>query len=169
MKFALATVAVAALMAPALPAFAQQTVAVVDLQRAIRNSKEGKAAEAKLQEMGNQKRDEFKPKEEQIQRMQEELETQKFVLSKDARQERELELLKRKRSLERDLEEAQEELQIEERKLTQPIIENIIGTVKAVARDKKYTAVLARNNPILIYHSEELDITDEVIKRLDEN
>ena len=119
--------------------------------------------------MGNQKRDEFKPKEEQIQRMQEELETQKFVLSKDARQERELELLKRKRSLERDLEEAQEELQIEERKLTQPIIENIIGTVKAVARDKKYTTVLARNNPILIYHSDELDITDEVIKRLDEN
>ena len=70
-KFALAPLVAALLVAPAVPAFAQQTVAVVDLQRAIRNSKEGKAAEAKLQEMGNQKRDEFKPKEEQIQRMQE--------------------------------------------------------------------------------------------------
>ena len=147
-------------------ASAADTVAIVDLKKAVSQSQEGKAAENKLKTLADRMQEEFKPKQERVKRLREELETQRFVLSKEARQERELDIVKQTRDLERELEAAQEELQIEERKLTQPILENILTSVKALARDEGIDLVLERSNPALIYYGETLDITDKVIERL---
>jgi len=147
-------------------ASAADSVAIVDLKKAISESASGKAAETKLKSIADKMQEEFKPKQERVKRLREELETQRFVLSKEARQERELDIVKQSRDLERELEAAQEDLQIEERKLTQPILENILSSVKALARDEGIDLVLERSNPALIYYGEALDITDKVIERV---
>ena len=102
-------------------------------------------------------------------RLRDEYETQKYVLSRDALQEREIELLKHQRNLERDLQEAQEEFEIEQRKLMQPILKHILETVQAIARDRGLVVVLEKTSPGVLFYSETLDITDEVIQRLNES
>lgn len=165
----IALTAFAALLICAGPAAAQtQKIAFVDSVRAASNSRDGKAAQEKLQALSDKKRDEFKPKEERFKKLQEEFETQRFVLSQEALQERELELLKTKRNLERDLEEAQEEFEIEQRRLMQPILKQIYDVVGKVAKDQGYDMVLERTTPFVLFYADSLDITEKVIERLNE-
>ena len=164
-KFVLSALVAVSLLSAGI-ADAAGSVAIVDLKKAVSTSASGKSAEGKLKALADKMQNEFKPKQERVKRLREELETQRFVLSKEARQDRELDIVKQTRDLERELEAAQEELQIEERKLTQPILENILTTVKALARDEGFDLVLERSNPALIYYGETLDITDKVIARL---
>ncbi len=158
----------AAMMVPVLASAQGLGVAIVDSRRAAANSKEGKAAEQQLKDLSSRKRDEFMPKEEKLKRAREEYETQRFVLSKEALQEREIEIVKLRRNMERDLEEAQEEMAIEERKLMQPILRKILRAVKEVARAQGYQVVLERSSPGVLFFSDDLDITDLVIAKLNE-
>jgi outer membrane protein len=158
----------AAMMVPVLASAQGLGVAIVDSRRAAANSKEGKAAEQQLKDLSSRKRDEFMPKEEKLKRAREEYETQRFVLSKEALQEREIEIVKLRRNMERDLEEAQEEMAIEERKLMQPILRKILRAVKDVARAQGYQVVLERSSPGVLFYSDDLDITDLVIAKLNE-
>ena len=157
-----------ALLALPAAASAQQSLkmGIVDTTRAAANSKDGKAAEQALKNLREQKRDEFQPKDEKLKRMREEYETQRFVLSGDALQEREVAIMKMQRDLERDLQAAQEEFEIEHRKLMQPVLRSILKVVNEVARDQGYDVVLERTSPGVLFYSDELDITDEVIERL---
>ena len=158
----------ASLLLPAAALAQGVKIAVVDTTRAASNSKEGKAAEQRLRSMRETKREEFKPKDEQLKRLRDEYETQKYVLSRDALQEREIELLKLQRNLERDLQAAQEEFEIEQRKLMQPILKNILSTVQQIARDRGFDVVLEKTSPGVLFYSDTLDITEEVIQRLNE-
>jgi outer membrane protein len=161
----LALAASAILVLPGL-AQAQTVVAFVDTTRAAANSTDGKAAEQKLKALRDKKRGEFQPQDEKLKRMREEYETQRFVLSREALQEREIEILKTQRNLERDLEGAQEEFEIEQRRLMQPILKSILDVVNQVAKDKGYGLVLEKTSPGVLFYSDQLDITDEVITRL---
>ena len=161
------TLALAALLlAPALAGAQDQRIGFVDTTRAAANSRDGKAAEQSLKNLREQKRDEFRPKDERLKRLQEELQTQRFVLSKAALQERELEIYKLRRNLERDLEAAQEEFELEQRKLMQPILQSILQVVNQVAQDKGYLVILEKTSPGVLFYSDTLDITDKVIARL---
>lgn len=166
-KIAALTLA-AALALPVLASAQGLGVAIVDSRRAAANSTEGKSAEQQLKDLSGKKRDEFTPKEEKLKRAREEYETQRFVLSKEALQEREIEIMKMQRNLERDLEEAQEEMAIEERKLMQPILRQILRAVTDVAKAQGYQVVLERGSPGVLFYAEELDITDLVITKLNE-
>ena len=154
------------LLLPVVASAQEQKIAFVDTTRAAANSKAGKAADQFLKDLRDRKRSEFKPKDAKLKRLRDEYETQRFVLSKDALQERELDLLKVQRGLERDLEEAQEEFEIEQRKRMQPILKSILKVVNEVARDGSYVLVLEKTSPGVLFYADSLDITDQVIERL---
>ncbi len=156
----------ALLALPAAASAQQLKIGIVDTTRAAANSRDGKAAEQSLKDLRERKRDEFQPKDEKLKRMREEYETQRFVLSGDALQEREVQIMKAQRDLERDLQAAQEEFEIEHRKLMQPVLRSILKVVNEVAKDKGYDVVLERTSPGVLFYSDQLDITDEVIERL---
>lgn len=155
-----------ALFWPAAASAQSVKIAFVDTTRAAANSKEGRAADLYLKNLRETKRDEFRPKDEKLKRMRDEYETQRFVLSKEALQERELELMKTQRDLERDLQAAQEEFEIEQRKRMQPILKSILDVVNDIARDGGYDVVLEKTSPGVLFFSDALDITDKVIERL---
>ena len=165
-----AALALAALLVAPAAAQAQeaQKIAIVDTTRAAATSKDGRAAEQKLKDLRDRKREEFTPLQAELRRLQDELETQRFVLSKEALQDRQLEIVKKQRSLERNLEEAQEDFEIEQRKLMQPILKSIMSVVNQMARDKGYDVVIERSSPGVLYYSEQLDITDRLIELLNE-
>lgn len=164
--FSLALISV--LLAPAFASSEEVKIAFVDARRAVAGSKQGKAAKQQLDEVSQKKREELRPREDELKRLTEEFESQRFVLSKEALQEREISLLKRRRDLERDFQSAQEELEIEQRRIMDPLLRAVRAAVQKVGEDKGFTVILERGSPGVLYYEDGLDITDLVIQRLND-
>ena len=158
----------AALLAPSFASAQELKIAFVDARRAVASSKQGKAAKAQLDSVSESKRQLLRPREEELKRLTEEFESQRFVLSRDALQEREIDLLKRRRDLERDFQAAQEDFEIAQRKIMDPLLREVRTAVQKVGEDKGFTVILERGSPGVLYYEDGLDITDLVIQRLND-
>lgn len=141
-------------------------VAFVDTRRALTNCKEGKSVQEKLKAMLEKKRAEFGPKRDEVQKLEQEFESQQFVLSEEAREERRVQIAQTKKKLEREFEDAQAEVAIEERKMMKPLIDKVDKELKALGKDKGFTVILEQTAPFVLYSQETLDITDMLIERL---
>ncbi len=150
------------------PAAAAESVriAVVNQQRALASSNEGRAADKTLQALMQKKRTHIEPLEQELKRQREEFESQKYVLSRSALEERKLDLLKRQRDLERSMREAEDELEIESRKLRQPLLKRIESALSELGKEKDFTVILEMKSAALLYAEESIDITDLVIQKL---
>jgi outer membrane protein len=73
------------------------------------------------------------------------------------------------RDLERDFQGAKDELAVQNRKLLAPLAKKLEEAVKEIGKSKGFDLVLDRSTPGVIYSTDSLDITELVIKRLNEN
>jgi outer membrane protein len=146
----------------------QVRIAVVDARRAMVSSDEGRAAEKMLKSLLEKKRTQIEPREADLKRQEEEFESQKYVLSRSALEERKLELVKQQRDLERSMREAQDDLELEQRKLMQPLLKKIEEALEEIGKEKKFTVILEKSSPGVVYVEESLDITDLVIRKLNQ-
>jgi outer membrane protein len=164
----MAQVVALGLVMPGLAASADFKVGFVDQQKAILSSKEGQVAEKTLSDLAQKKQKELEPKQQELQRLGEELESQKFVLSKEVLEERRLDVMKRQRDLEREVQQAQEEIQIEQRRLVSPLAKRLGEVIQAIGKEKGFSLVLDQSSPGVLYSDGGLDITELVIKKLNE-
>ena len=141
-------------------------IAVVNQQRALASSNEGRAAEKALKSLIQKKRTQLEPLEQELKRLQEEFESQKYVLSRSALEERKLDLLKRQRDLERSMREAEDDLEIENRRLMQPLVKRIEQALSEIGKEKDFTVILETKSAAVLYAEESIDITDLVIRKL---
>jgi outer membrane protein len=159
---------VLALFVPALPAAADVKLAIVDRQRALISSDKGKEAEKTLTQLQEKKKKELEPRSNQCKKIQEDTESQKFVMTDDALQEKAIEYQRCGRDLERDVQAAKDELVVAQQKLLQPIAKKLEEVVNAIGKEKQFDLILDRSTPGVLYAPEALDVTDLVIKRLNE-
>ena len=168
LRSSIATGLVLGVLGPAAIAEAELKVGFVDPRRAVMSSARGREGEEILAKLVDQKKKQMEPREKEFRRLTEELEAQKFVLSKDALEERQIEVVKLRRDLEREMQEAQEDLQIEERKMLAPLLKDLEAAIREVGKDKSFDLILDRSNAGVLYYEDGLDVTDLVIKRLNE-
>lgn len=157
------------LLVPALGASADFKLAVVDQRRALLSSEGGKAAELTLTQLEEKKKKELEPRSSRCKKLQEEIEAQRFVLADDVIQERMIEFQSCQRDLERDFQAAKDEIAVQNRKLLAPLAKKLEEAVKEIGKSKGFDLVLDRSTPGVLYSPESLDITELVIKRLNEN
>ena len=143
-------------------------IGFVDLRKVTFASEEGRKAEKDFRKLAEEKRAEIRPREEALQRLQDEYENQKYVLSQDALQERRLEIMKRTRDLERDMREAEDELQIKQVQLLQPIQKQVVSIVEQLGKEQGFTMIVDKTTQGLLYFNAGQDITDQVIERLNQ-
>jgi outer membrane protein len=148
---------------------AELKVGIVDQRRGILTTDQGKQAQKDLEKLAEERKNRLKPAQDDFQKKQEELESQRFVLSETALEERMLELEKQRRELERDVQAVRDELQVQERKLLKPILEKWSKAVEDLGKEKGFDVILDRSTPGILYHSSGLDITDLVISRVNKN
>ena len=152
-----------------MPAAAEFKLAVVDQRRALLSSEGGKAAESTLSQLEDRKKKELEPRSAKCKKMQEDVESQRFVLSDEALQERMIEFQSCQRDLERDFQAAKDEITVQNRKLLAPLAKKLEEAVKEIGRDKGFDLVLDRSTPGVLYSTDTLDITELVIKKLNGN
>jgi outer membrane protein len=158
-----------ALFVPALPASAEFKLAVVDQRRALLSSVGGKAVEKTLTQLEEKKKSELEPRSGRCKKLQEDVEAQRYVLSDEAIQEKMIEFQSCQRDLERDFQSAKDEMAVQQRKQLAPLVKKLEEAVKEIGKSKGFDLVLDRSTPIILFSTDALDITELVIKRLNEN
>lgn len=153
---------------PALPAAADFKLALVDRQRALISSEKGKEAEKTLTQLQEKKKKELEPRSNACKKIQEDTESQKFVMSDDALQEKAIEYQRCGRDLERDVQAAKDELVVQQQKLLAPIAKRLEDIVNEIGKEKQFDLILDRSTPGVLFAPDALDVTDLVIKKLNE-
>jgi outer membrane protein len=153
---------------PALPAAADFKLAMLDRQRALLSSEKGKEAEKTLSQLQDKKKKELEPRTTECKKLQEDAESQKFVLSEEALQEKAMEFQRCQRDLDRDFQAAKDELIVAQQKLLAPLAKKLEDIVSALGKEKSFDLILDRSTPGVLYSPDALDVTDIVIKRLNE-
>jgi outer membrane protein len=160
--------AAAAVLLHALPARAAETkIGYVDLQRALNEIDEGKAAKARLKTEFEQKQKVLDEKQNEFNRMRGEFEKQAGggLLADGARKERQEELDRRFVDLQSTFSQLQKELSDRERDVTRGIFDKMGVIIRESAEAEGFTMVLEKNDAGILYATGALDLTNELIRK----
>ena len=100
----------------------------------------------------------------ELKQLQKELQEMQHVLSKDAMQKRQFDLVELKGQLENESAGLEQQLKLDEARLTSPLREKFVEVVDEIGRNEGFSLILLRGAPGIMYSREALDITDLVIK-----
>jgi outer membrane protein len=143
-------------------------IAYVDIQKALNLCEAGKSAKKQMILEVDRMRKNFAGKQKELEKLKEDLEKRGSVLSEAAREGKARDYQTKVRDLQKMERDYQEELQRKDRELTESILRKLDAIVKKMGEDGKYTLILERSQGGIIYISNALDLTDELIKTFDQ-
>jgi outer membrane protein len=151
--------------------FAQQKVATINIQQAIVSTKDGQKAVVELQSKMDPRRKELEKKQQEVQALTAQLNKSGSVASEDAKRRMQQDIEMKQKSLQRDSEDAQAEMDAEQQRLLNDLGGRIMQVINKFATDGGYTMVLDISSPQtpVIWASNTIDITNEVVKIYDAN
>jgi outer membrane protein len=158
-----AALALALSLAP-LAAHAEQKIGYVDLQRALNEVDEGKAAKALLRRDFEEKQKQLDLKKTEFEKLQAEFEKQAVVMSDQAKRDKAQDLDRRARELQALFVNLQKDLSEREQQATRGIFEKMAAVVREIAEADGFTIVLEKGSG-LVYAPASLDLTNELIRK----
>jgi outer membrane protein len=144
------------------PAF---KIAVVDMQRALHETEDGRKAKATLKKLFEERQKVLDKQQNDLKSMKESLDKQHDVLSPAVLSKKQEELQKAFSDLQTTYMEFQRELQSKEGELTKDIIERMQRIMRRVGQTDGYSLVLERNESGVVYVPSNYDLTDVLIQR----
>jgi outer membrane protein len=156
-------------------------VGIVDLDRALKESASGKQAMSQLNQFRdkvvkeiNEKKRQKDAKEGTLRTLQTELTSQSMVLSDAAKRDKEESYRRQVRDLRkfiedsnRFIEESERDLREREAELTSRMLRDLLEIIRAVGREESFTIIFERNDRVLLFVADAIDLTDKIIKRFD--
>ena len=142
-------------------------IAYIDIQLIASNSAEGKAAAAKIKEWDTKKTAELQTKNKQAQDIQTKLQQGGNVLSESARAQSEKDLQRLQRELQAMQEDAQQERNELTTKLQSEFQDKLNPIIEQVATEKNLHVVFSVRDSGIIWGYSGVDLSSEVLKRLD--
>lgn len=139
--------------------------AVVDLKRALHEVEDGKKAKTQLEKEFNAKKAKLDKKQKELQDMRKGFEKKAAVLSQEARMKEGQKMEEEFQKYRELLTTSQADMQKRETEVTNPILKGLEDELKKIAKDKEYAVVLEKGQAAVVFNKEELDITDELIKK----
>lgn len=168
MKRTIVALALTSIIA-AVPAFAaqDQKIGVVDLQRAVSETKEGVAARADIFKKTEQLNNELKGIQGDFEKIKADLEKNGASMKADVRAEKEGQLQQKSRDFQKRQRDAQEEIKQMEADLLQKMINRLSLLMGKIGDEGNY-AVIIEQSAGMRYYSKNVDITPLLIKKADE-
>ena len=147
-------------------AHAQQLkVGVVDMQRALNETEDGRKAKASLKKVFEDRQKQLDKQQNDLKAMKESLEKQRDVLSRDVMAKKLEEYQKAFAELQQTYMEFQKELGSKEGDLTKDIIERMQRIMRRVGQTEGYTLILERSEAGVVFIPTNFDLTDVLIQR----
>jgi outer membrane protein len=167
-------VAPALALVAALGAFAQTAptkVGIIQIQKAILDTGDGKKAVAELQARFGPKKTELEKKQAAIVDLQQKLRSGSATLSEDAKNKLVRDIDQQTKSLNRATEDAQAEVEQAENRIMQELGQRMMAVINKYARDNGYTIIIDVSNPQtpVVFAADTADVTDEIVAMYDKN
>src|SRR5438552_15966558 len=144
-------------------------VAVVDFEKAIVESVEGKKSSDKFNGTLQAKQAEGEKRQKELEDAQRKLQTQERTLSDTAKANLQKDIERRTTELQRYNEDSQKELQSLRDELLRPIAERASAILNAIAAEQGYTVIIDVSNPQnnVVWFNPKNDLTEELTRRID--
>jgi outer membrane protein len=152
-------------LAPKVASAQAAKIAVVDLQRAINETEDGRKSKEKLKKLFESRQTGLDKKQEDLKKLKEEIEKQQSLWTPEVRQQKIESYQKQLVELQQVYVEYQRELAEKEGELTKSIIERMEKILRRIGQTEGYTLIVERNEAGVIYVPTNLDVTDVVIQR----
>lgn len=143
-------------------------IAYVDMQKALNYCEAGKEAKRQMTLEVEKMQKVFAGKQKELEKIKEDLEKRGSVLSENVRREKDREYQAKLRDLQRLQKDYEDDLRRKDREFTERILKNVEVIIKQMGEEGKYTVILEKNQPTILFISNSLDLTEEVIKRIDQ-
>ena len=150
-------------------ALAGDRIGFIDLRKIMIQSKAGKTASLEFRKAVEKDKAVIQEREVELEKLKEELEKQRLILTPDAIKTKELDYQRKFRDYQRMIKDSNEELKLKDQELSRRLIPEILKVVNAIGEKEDYTMILDVNTQGLAYHSGENDITEKVVKKFDKS
>ncbi len=149
----------------------QGKFAVINIQGAIISTKDGQKAAAELNAKTAPKKKELEQKQNEINALQDQLSKGSNTLSESAKNDLYKNIEAKKKTMQREVEDAQADLEADQQKLLQQLGQKILAVIEKYSRDNGITMVVDVSSPQtpVLYASPSIDITKEIIELYDKN
>ncbi len=158
-----ALAAVALALAPLAARAADIKLGYVDLQRALEEIDEGKAAKAQLKKDFDEKQKQLDQRTDEVKKLDADFQKQALVMAPDAKAAKSAEIERKKVEVQQFFVGLQQELAGREREVTRGIFDKMVGMVRELAEAEGFTMVLDRNT--VLYAPASLDVTNELVRK----
>lgn len=139
-------------------------VAVLDVQRLQRDSAASKSIQGQIKKQFETHQQEITKQENELRNAEQELSRQRTLISPDAFAERRRQFEQRVANLQRDVQNRKRELDKSALAAQRIVEQSLNEIVQQLVTERKLTLVLVKNQTI--FSAPELEITDDVMKRL---
>ncbi|MFP3984005.1 MAG: OmpH family outer membrane protein [Desulfurivibrionaceae bacterium] len=153
---------------------AENKIGTVDLQKVLSESESGQAGQKKLEQKVEEFRAKFADRRGKIEALQESIDKKKSVWSEETLKEKQQELSKMEREFQVKQEDAKYELEQIQEDVMQPILKDLQDIIEEYGKEHGYTLILDNtekglsSRSGLLYASESIDISDEILDILNE-
>jgi outer membrane protein len=150
---------------------AQTKLGIVNMNSALIATRDGQKVASELNARRATKSKEFEQKQTEILALQDQLSKGANTLSAAAKNALFASIAARKKTYQREAEDAQADLEADEQKILQQLGEKILAVVQRYAHENGYTMVVdvgANTSPVL-YASAGIDITKEIVELYDKS
>ncbi|MBG56400.1 MAG: hypothetical protein CL935_04650 [Deltaproteobacteria bacterium] len=147
------------------PAFSIE-IGVVDLNKALNQSEPGIRSKNILERRGRQKQQEFKLEESELRKLADELRNNPLLAPK-AKEDKQQELITRQQNLREKVREFEQEMRLEERRLSEAIFKELKTVIRSISINEKLDLVLEKNAAQVILYMKQ-DTTELTQKVIDE-
>jgi outer membrane protein len=137
-------------------------IGVVDFQRIFENSLAGKEVKAELTKRGATMEASLKEKGAEIETLQERIERESLVMSKEMRQEKEREFRIKVNDIKALKQKYEDDLKEIQQRLVNRIKKDVFDIIQEVGKNEGYLMIVEKIG--VLYHPSTLDITDKVIE-----
>jgi len=165
MKKFLVSVAVAALAAPMFAQTPPARVAVIDVNKVLTQSAAGKAAYDKLKKMQEDRVEKAKTMDEELRKLDAEINTKRISLSEDKLADLQKQLADKRISMQRYAQDADREIGEARDRELQALEAKIKPVIDAIGKEMGLAAIFNKFESGLVYASDAIDITDTVVTR----
>jgi len=147
-----------------LPAHAELKVGYVDLQRALQEVEEGRAAQSRLKGLLEGKQKELDKEQETLKKEGETLEKQASAMSEETRVQKQRELERKALELQQKWMKGQQEMKGKEQEELRVIFAKMDPIIASIAQRENITMVFDKSNSGLVYAPSSLDLTNELVR-----
>jgi outer membrane protein len=166
MKKAILSLMVAAIAFPVMAqSSAPSRVAVINVQRVLLESNQGKTARVRLEKVAVQKQEQAQAMRTEIENLEKEISTKRLSLSQEKLEELTKQYDEKKISLQRFAQDADRELKTEEQKTLIELEKSIRPVIDQIGKEMGFALIFNKLESGLVYASDAVEITDTVIKR----